>query len=97
MLVVLVQLEVFRLIPVGPVSLFHQFASSEFHNVPNITVSYDIVCRGLGYIGKNRREGGFRGPTIAVLVDIQLLDLVTTNQWEALIRDAMRDLGVSKE
>jgi hypothetical protein len=65
-------MEVFRFIPLGPVILFCEFASGEFHNfchVSDVTISYDVPSWSPGKIGSGVR---FWGPTIAELVDAQL-------------------------
>ena len=55
LIIVLIELEMFGFIPIGPGILFHKFAPSEFHHlgddVPNIAINNNVPSWGLGEIG----------------------------------------------
>jgi hypothetical protein len=46
LVIVLIKLEVFGFVPLGPVILFHKFPSSEFHHysdyIPNVAINNNI-------------------------------------------------------
>ncbi len=71
--IVLVKLQVFRFVPFGPIILFHQFSSCEFHHfchdIPDVTVNDNISSWSLG---EYQRGSRFWSPAITELVNAQL-------------------------